>query len=145
MGLARDAPRPLFFSLGAIVRKITSHRVGGLNEDLAIHVLDEPGSGGACHQYTIGCCLNPGTDEGGVNFMCDINFQNGPLKEAGINGISNEALLAIVIDRLQGFQSGQYASRENAIALTKAQESLHWLQHRTRERLERGVEGTHAK
>ena len=75
--------------------------------------------------------------------MCDIVFQNGPVKEFGVNGISNESLLAIVEDRLLGFQSGQYACRENAIALTKLQESMLWLQKRTRDRIARGVEGTH--
>jgi hypothetical protein len=59
-----------------------------------------------------------------------------------VNGVSNEALLAIVEDRLQGFQSGPFACRENAVALTKLQESMMWLQKRTRERMARNVEGT---
>ena len=74
-----------------------------------------------------------------------ISFQNGPISEAGVNGVSNEALLAIVIDRLEGFQRGQYSCRENALALTKLQEAMHWLHHRTRERMARGVEGTMQK
>lgn len=54
-----------------------------------------------------------------------------------------EALIAIVIDRLQGFQRGQFACEENVLALHKLHEAMHWLHHRTREREERGVEGTH--
>lgn len=127
------------------MRFLTSHKVNGLNEDLAIAVLDEPGHGNACHCYTIGYCLNPGIHEGGVSPMCDITFQNGPIKDSGVNGISNESLLAIVEDRLLGFQSGQYACRENAIALTKLQEAMMWLQKRTRDRVARGVEGTNQK
>lgn len=127
------------------MRYLTSHKVNGLNDDLAIAVLDQPGSGNANHEYSIGYCLNPGLHEGGVSPMCDINFQNGPIKESGVNGISNEALLAIVEDRLQGFQSGQYACHENAVALTKIQEAMMWLQKRTRDRIARGVEGTHEK
>lgn len=127
------------------MRELTSHKVNGLNEDLHIDVHDEPGPGNASHVYSIGYCLNPGTDAGGVNHMTNIQFQKGPVKEAGINGISNEALLAIVEDRLKGFQSGQYACRENALALTHLQESMHWLHHRTRERVQRGVEGTNQK
>jgi hypothetical protein len=73
---------------------------------------------------------------------CDVRFQDGPIQETGVNGISNEALLAIVEDRLAGFQSGQYACRENAIALTKIQEAMMWLHKRTRDRAARGVEGT---
>lgn len=41
---------------------------------------------------------------------------------------SQEILLAIVIDRLRSFQSGPFSSRENALALTKCEEALHWLQ-----------------
>jgi hypothetical protein len=59
-----------------------------------------------------------------------------------VNGISIEALLAIVEDRLLGFQSGQFSCRENSIALTKVQEALLWLAKRTRDRVARGVEGT---
>lgn len=131
--------------VGDRMRELTSHKVNGLNEDLQIVVCDEPGSGNACHHYSIRYCLNPGTPEGGVNHMCRIEFQNGPVKESGINGITNEALLAIVEDRLLGFQSGQFACRENAVALTKLQESMMWLQKRTRDRMARGVEGTHQK
>lgn len=99
--------------------------------------MDEPGSGNACHAYRI-------TNVAEVRdfYHCHIRFQNGPILEAGVNGISNEALLAIVEDRLLGFQSGQFACRENAVALTKIQEALMWLQKRTRDRLARGVEGT---
>ena len=72
-----------------------------------------------------------------------ISFQNGPIGEVGVNGVSNEALLAVVEDRLLGFQSGPYACRDNAVALTKIQEAMMWLQKRTHERMARGVEGTH--
>lgn len=127
------------------MRKLVSHKVNGLNEDLDIEVLDERGAGNANHEYVISYCLNPGTADGGVSPMCRVSFQNGPIKEAGINGISNEALLAIVEDRLLGFQSGDYACRENAVALTKLQECMMWLQKRTMDRMRRGVEGTHEK
>ncbi len=72
-----------------------------------------------------------------------INFQDGPIGEAGINGVMDENFIAIVIDRLQGFQTGPYSSRYNAIAITKLEEALMWLQKRTRDREARGVEGTH--
>lgn len=131
-------------------RELTSHMVNGLNEVLKIEVLDEPGQGNACHEYAIsfhderyGVDRSPLSDKFGRN--CIIGFQNGPIAESGVNGISNEALLAIVEDRLAGFQSGQFACRENAIALTKIQEAMMWLQKRTRDRVNRGVEGTNQK
>jgi hypothetical protein len=117
------------------MRELTSHKVNGLNEALEIQVLDEPGQGNACHNYVIKA----------DDVACSVHFQNGPIAEAGVNGVSNEALLAIVEDRLLGFQSGQYACWENAIALTKIQEAMMWLQKRTRDRVARGVEGTNQK
>ncbi len=122
-------------------RQLTSHKVNGLNEALLINVLDEPGQGNACHAYQIRKWVK---DQEDVE-LAGIEFQNGPIQEAGVNGISNEALLAIVQDRLEGFQSGEYACRENALALTKLQEAaMMWLHKRTNDRMARGVEGTHA-
>lgn len=126
-------------------RLITSHRVNGLNEALKINVLDEPGQGNACHEYQIIRDTKNNGDEYDQVELCNIQFQNGPIQEFGVNGISGEALLAIVEDRLIGFQSGQFACRENAIALTKIQEAMMWLQKRTRDRMARGVEGTNVK
>lgn len=74
-----------------------------------------------------------------------ISFQNGPVKEAGYNGNSQEALLAILIDRLEGFQKGQYASHDNQMALDHIQGARLWLHKRTMDRVSRGVEGTHQK
>ena len=133
-------------------RQIKTHEVNGLNEALAINVLDEPGQGNACHQYQIQPVdlsvaneTTPADTARLANAACRISFQNGPIAEVGVNGISNEALLAVVEDRLKGFQSGDYACRENALALTKIQEASMWLLSRTRERVARGVEGTHEK
>ena len=105
-------------------------------------VMDEPGAGGANHKYEIH--RNQTTEECGKqgSLIGVINFQNGPIKEAGVNGVMNEDLIAIVIDRMQGFQSGQYACRENAVAITKLEEALMWLRKRTQDREDRGVEGT---
>lgn len=133
-------------------RKLTSHKVNGLNDALDVVVLDQPGQGNACHRYAItgfDTDKNPSaidSDRYKASYStCGIMFQNGPILEAGINGISNEALLAIIEDRLIGFQSGQFACRENAIALTKIQEAMMWLLKRTRDRMARGVEGTNKK
>jgi len=126
-------------------RVLTSHKVNGLNDALLVNVLDEPGQGNACHEYQIRKFVKNEDDDTADVELCNIQFQNGPVGEFGVNGVSNEALLAIVEDRLLGFQSGQFACRENAIALTKIQEAMMWLQKRTRDRISRGVEGTNQK
>ena len=120
------------------MRELTSHKVTSLNEALRVEVLDEPGPGNACHEYCISYLRN---DRDGTAEETRLYFQNGPIQEVGLNGISNEALLAVCEDRLVGFQSGPFACRENAIALTKIQEALMWLGKRTRDRVARGVEG----
>ncbi len=129
------------------MRTVTDHKLNGLNEALKITVLDEPGAGGACHEYKIQTELKnppeefPAENSRRLRASCRIHFQNGPIQEAGVNGVSNEALLAIVIDRLRSFQEGKFACRDNELALVKAEESLMWLQKRTRDRMARGVEG----
>jgi len=59
------------------------------------------------------------------------------------HGTTLEEMLHVCIARLTELNNS-YAYRENAIAITKMQESLMWLNERTRERKERGVEGTHS-
>ena len=118
------------------MRYLTNHIVDGdsVNHQLRINILDEPGQGGACHAYRMEF---PGDADSQI-----LQFQNGPIKECGVNGVTQEALLAIVIDRLWSFQSGPFSCRDNAIALTHCEEALMWLQRRTRKRIKRGVEGT---
>ena len=70
-----------------------------------------------------------------------VDFQEGPILECGLNGVSNEDLIHMVIARLNGFQNGPYACRENALAITKFEEGLMWLKKRTDARVARGVEG----
>lgn len=121
-------------------RELISHKVNGLNEVLRVTAYGDLGPGGAPHHYRIEPTI-------GNAIGVKIDFQNGPLQETGglPNGLSQEALLAVVEDRLKYFQAGPYACRENALALTHIQEAMHWLHHRTRERMQRGVEGTSAK
>lgn len=128
-----------------MTRTIDDHKVNPANDRLTITVIDEPGAGGACHSYRIGGFnteTNP-SDEGPVYNFADILFQNGPIAEVGVNGVTHEALLAIVADRLRSFQKGPYSCKANACALTHIEEAQHWLQQRTIERMRRGVEGTH--
>lgn len=128
------------------MRTLIDHMVNPANDTLTITVVDEPGSGGANHRYEItgfDTRTNPSANgEHPWQGAC-VLFQNGPINEVGVNGITHEALLAILIDRLRGFQNGPYKNRENAVALTKLEEAAMWLQKRTLDRMRRGVEGTH--
>lgn len=132
------------------MRTIDDHKVNPANDTLTITVIDEPGSGGASHHYRIEGfdtstnASDPFTARHGEPAKhATVLFQNGPIPEVGVNGVTQEVLLAIVADRLRSFQAGPFASRHNALALTKIEEAQHWLQQRTLERMRRGVEGTH--
>ena len=79
-----------------------------------------------------------------TDLLAQIHFQEGPIKENGVNGINNEDVIAMVIRRLQGFQDSPFSCRENAVAITKLEEALMWLRRRTSARENRGVVGTGA-
>ena len=75
-----------------------------------------------------------------------LEFQDGPrLDPDSRHGILDHELLEIVRDRLKGFQSGPYATRENACALTHIEEALMWMNKRVEDRAERGVLGKYEK
>lgn len=130
------------------MRELTSHRVNGCNVGLTITAMDEPGSGGANHYYIVHGFdgdKNP-SNKTDPNYHMDavgILFQNGPIKESGINGLTHEVLLAICADRLECFQSGKFACDDNQEALGFIKAAMAVLERRTEKRLARGVEGTH--
>ena len=94
----------------------------------------DPASGNMSHEYSVDYKGEPGWSQ-------SLHFQHGPIAEHGVNGLTNEALIAIVIDRLNGAQEGQFRCRENALAITKLEEASLWLARRTLDRMTRGVEG----
>lgn len=119
------------------MRTITQHHDGhGLNESIVI-TTDTPNSSGAAHKYD----LSINGDAVGL-----IQFQEGPRNVAGsIAGVTEAALLAVLIDRLEGFQAGPYACYENAMQLSNLYACLSLTKARADERAKRGVLGKNAK
>lgn len=76
-----------------------------------------------------------------------IDWQDGPLgrghERKEPNGAFIGDVLAAVIGRLEFYQASPFACKENEVALTHIQTALLWLEKRTKDRVERGVEGTH--
>lgn len=80
--------------------------------------------------------------QAGLN-SSQIRFQTGPVAAWGVNGVTNEALLAILIHRTKVLND-KFPCRENELALQKMQEALDLFNERTSGRVARGVEGTEA-
>ena len=69
-----------------------------------------------------------------------IDFQEGPVKEAGVNGCQNEDVVKILIHRLGKLQAA-FPCDENEQAISHLEWTLDWLEARTKKRVEQGVEG----
>ena len=121
----------------------TIQKRNNLNEVIRV---DEPGAGNACHEYMIQRRVFPVGEAEQVIPIANIQFQHGPRNEEGsTTGVLDTDLLEIVRDRLKAFQTGDYATRENACALTHIEEALMWMNKRVEDRAERGILGTTKK
>ena len=79
-----------------------------------------------------------------------IDWQNGPLGRDGDRQAPNGAFIEDVIDaarqRIEFYQNAndrKFTCKENAMAITKLEEALLWLDKRIQDRERRKVEGTH--
>lgn len=72
-----------------------------------------------------------------------LSFQNGTVKEVGVNGWQNEEVIAVLIDRIKHLNS-LFPSKFNESAICGLEVAEAALLGRTRERMARGVEGHHA-
>lgn len=129
-------------------KELDAHRDHPNMIGLTVHATDYPGPGGAHHRYVIGgfdLMSNPASLPDVNQHTCTLVFQQGAVKQVGVNGVTHEALLAVVIDRLEAFQAGPYACSENALALDGLRIALKSLKSRTARRTGQGIEGTMAK
>lgn len=76
-------------------------------------------------------------DKNSISFT----IQNGPIKENGVNGCQVDTMIEAAKLILEGLNKN-FPCRENAVAITKLDEAIIWLQKRTAERTKRNVEGT---
>lgn len=97
-------------------------------------IADDVGAGGASHTYTI-------TSPESTRVHQHIKFQKGGVEAHGVNGLTHEALLSVVLDRLECFQAGPFSNDYNAAAAMNIAKAIEHLNRRTSERVNRGVEG----
>ena len=126
------------------VRVLTDHKTNKFNRECVnVSAIDKKSSDNANHRYEISVWKNAETSDQNDELVevCNLNFQNGGLKEVGANGITDQALIAVVLDRVRGFNGGQFRCRENSMIITKLEEAMLWMEKRSNDRARRGVEG----
>jgi hypothetical protein len=120
-------------------RHVTAHQVDECNRALTVigYVMDGPEAW--CYRVF-------GIDGGEADDPQDhgypLTFQRGAVHEFGRNGLTNEVLLAVIIDRLEGFQEGPHACLENSQAIAHLRYALGLMRKRSERREAVGVEGT---
>lgn len=110
------------------------------SDELTISVREDDTYGGA-HYYEFVNCLgfNNGKTEY-VETKQSIQFIKKEEDGSMTAGVQSEQLLICLIDRHKKLNE-KFASREGALAITKMEEALHWLEARVKERVNRGVMG----
>lgn len=117
----------------------TIQKIGNLNK---IYAYDERGLGNANHLYRIDLHW----EEPGGHILDYVEFQNGSRKDPeSVSGVLDTDLLEIVRDRLIGFQSGDFASDDNAKALEHVEIALIHLNKRAIDRYDSNALCTYNK
>ena len=75
-----------------------------------------------------------------INNMISFRIQNGPVKEAGVNGCQVDTIIEAAKIIIEGLNS-QFSCRENSMVITKLDEALMWSNKRKQDRINREVEG----
>lgn len=83
-------------------------------------------------------------DEGDYVYknIFSLEFQSGPIPEYGVNGLTNELLLEIIIERTKRLNA-MFPCDENYQAIAAMEEARAWLEVRTQRRKAMGIEGKH--
>jgi hypothetical protein len=125
---------------------LTNHQGSPLNNAIMIMPVGQPTAGGAFAEYQLFLIPRPDSDDTQAMQKLVIQFHNGPITSPDdFNGFTNEALLAVVEHRLEKFAEGQFGDDDTKLAREHVSQALYALLHRTKKRLDRGVEGQHQK
>jgi hypothetical protein len=117
------------------MREITQHKINPVNARIGLAATKEVGPGGAAQMYRV----TTGDEEGHTIECLELYFPSADGKNT--HNVTHEVMLAILIDRLIGFQNGPFACEDNAVALSLLMSAKARLDRRSIERQSRGVEG----
>jgi len=128
------------------ITSITTHHDGfGLNDLIDVEMSDEDANG-VPHRVDFYRRLTAEEGEAlgrvGRDHVGFFQMQHGPRNAEGSRpGLITDAILAALINIMEGFQAGPFKSREGALILTKLEEAALWSHKRARDRAARGVLG----
>lgn len=118
----------------------THHDSFPLNASILVAAVDDPRFG-ASHRYEFSGKPMAG-NEGVLSSIGFLQFQKGPRGEIGsTHGVTEAAVLAVLIDRVEDFQKTEYRCEENAHIVRHLREALDWTKRRAVNRAKRGVLG----
>jgi len=80
----------------------------------------------------------------GIAPIVKFTIQSDPVKEVGINGVQALDMLIYVKCLFESLNEA-FPCRENSLTITKIEEAIHWQHARTKNRIQRGVEGKNEK
>ena len=111
------------------------------SSEKTIIVTNDEDYGGA-HKYSFIDSLGHQNGEPVYDFhqMQTVQFVQKNIDGTMTPGVQSEQLLIALIDRHKKLNV-KFPSREGALAITKMEEALHWLEARVKERLDRNVMG----
>ena len=130
-----------------MTKALTGHQVNPANMAITIEAGDLDPRTGATNDYMLS--VQPQADASAPKdtpapeaVVTLLAFQYGAPAQAGFNGLTDQALLAVLIDRMEGFEAGKYAVPETGFALDCLRTAQMWMNSRTGARIARGVDGT---
>lgn len=127
-----------------ISHQVYDHKNNRFNrEHIVVTAVTPPAPDGACKHYSIAAVIPAQTSDSSEQVVnqSTLDFQDGSIAEVGPNGITDQALLAVVLDRMRGFNNGPYRCRENSVIITKIEEALMWMEKRSNDRARQGIDG----
>lgn len=103
----------------------------------------DPNGGGMSHHYRVTQQWDDRSPEGAERTFV-VDFQHGPVLQAGHNGLQHADLYRILIDRLECVQAGPFACSENAEQIDLLRSALSADEARTARRIAARTEGTNS-
>lgn len=112
-----------------VVDVIDIHHVEGYDYNINIKAVPVERYGLPSYTYQL---TKDYADKSWYQYIKELSFQVGDPKVYGVNGVTNEALLAIMIHRLQGFQNNPVTNcSENQEAINHMKLAMEALYSRT--------------